>query len=64
MSVELLLQGWFEALRVETAQYNITVTTICPGPVHSAVQREAFTGVAGQVTIISPIKLCLLFVFK
>ncbi len=46
-ATKFAIQGWFDALRIEMAQHNITVTTICPGPVHSAIQREAFTAKSG-----------------
>ncbi|XP_070577040.1 dehydrogenase/reductase SDR family member 7-like [Ptychodera flava] len=37
------LQGYFDALRSELYDENITVTTICPGPVVSKVVENAMT---------------------
>ncbi|XP_070577032.1 dehydrogenase/reductase SDR family member 7-like [Ptychodera flava] len=37
------LQGYFDALRSELYGENITVTTICPGPVVSSVVQNAMT---------------------
>ena len=48
--IELFCQGWFDALRVEVAEHGVTVTTICPGPVHSDIQKKAATGVPGQAS--------------
>lgn len=40
----LFLQGFFNSLRTELADYpNITISTICPGPVVSSIVHNAFT---------------------
>lgn len=43
------LQGYFESLRTETIQTNISVTTVCPGPVFSGLTDRCFTGKLGEV---------------
>lgn len=40
----LFLQGFFKSLRTELTDYpNITISTICPGPVISSIVHNAFT---------------------
>lgn len=42
------LHGWFDTLRMEAFDDNITVTMLCPGPVFSNALKHAFTGSPGQ----------------
>ncbi|XP_070577039.1 dehydrogenase/reductase SDR family member 7-like isoform X2 [Ptychodera flava] len=42
-AAKFALQGYFDALRSELYDENITVTTICPGPVVSKVVENAMT---------------------
>ena len=44
-----MLQGWYEALRVEVYDDNIGVTLACPGPVFSGLLKVAFTGDPNKV---------------
>ncbi|XP_067036797.1 dehydrogenase/reductase SDR family member 7-like [Acropora muricata] len=37
------LQGYFESARVELGEHNISVQTVCPGPVESNIFDYAFT---------------------
>lgn len=42
------LQGFFDTLRLETADRGLVVTNICPGPVATFGSQNAFTGTPGQ----------------
>lgn len=42
------IHGYFNALRIEKAMHNITVTLLCPGPVFSNFLAESFTGRPGE----------------
>jgi len=42
------LQGFFDTLRMEVADKNIHVTSICPGPVVSSLAQSLFTSQIGQ----------------
>ncbi|OWF37619.1 dehydrogenase/reductase SDR family member 7-like [Mizuhopecten yessoensis] len=42
------IQGWFDSLRVEMFDKNVSVTNICPGPVFSNILAVAFTENAGE----------------
>ncbi|XP_016084837.1 dehydrogenase/reductase SDR family member 7-like [Sinocyclocheilus grahami] len=43
------VQGFFNSLRTELADYpNITISTICPGPVISTIVQNAFTEELGK----------------
>ena len=44
-----LLQGYFNALRLEKMMSNLKVTLLCPGPVFSNFLSESFTGKPGEV---------------
>jgi dehydrogenase/reductase SDR family protein 7 len=46
----MLIQGYFDSLRLEKMLSNITVTLLCPGPVFSNFLAEAFTGKPGEVS--------------
>jgi len=46
----MLIQGYFDSLRLEKMLSNITVTLLCPGPVFSGILEEAFTGKPGEVS--------------
>lgn len=43
------IQGWFNSLRAEVYDRNITVTNICPGPVFSNILKGSFTGKSGEM---------------
>ena len=45
----MFAQGWFDTLRMEAFDDNITVTMLCPGPVFSDALKFAFTGKSGEV---------------
>ncbi|XP_021379907.1 dehydrogenase/reductase SDR family member 7-like isoform X2 [Mizuhopecten yessoensis] len=42
------IQGWFDSLRVEMIDKNVSVTNICPGPVFSNILAVAFTENEGE----------------
>ncbi|MGH0176023.1 UNVERIFIED_CONTAM: hypothetical protein FKN15_010639, partial [Acipenser sinensis] len=43
------LQGFFNSLRSELADFpEITISSVCPGPVQSQIIKNAFTGDLGQ----------------
>jgi len=42
------IQGFFDTLRIECYQDNISVTMACPGPVFSDALVQAFTGKPGE----------------
>lgn len=42
------LHGYFESLRTEMNQKNISVTMVCPGPVFSNFLENAFTATPGE----------------
>uniref|UniRef100_A0A672RHI3 Uncharacterized protein n=1 Tax=Sinocyclocheilus grahami TaxID=75366 RepID=A0A672RHI3_SINGR len=45
------VQGFFNSLRTELADYpNITISTICPGPVISTIVQNAFTEELAMLT--------------
>jgi dehydrogenase/reductase SDR family protein 7 len=46
----MLIQGYFDSLRLEKMLNNITVTLLCPGPVFSNFLAEAFTEKPGEVS--------------
>lgn len=41
------LHGYFESVRVENYSRGVSVSMICPGPVHSNLIERAFTGIPG-----------------
>lgn len=43
------LQGYFESLRTETIQTNISVTIVYPGPVFSGITDRCVTGKLGEI---------------
>lgn len=43
------IQGWFDSLRVELYDRNISVTNLCPGPVHSNIQNNSFSEKQGTL---------------
>ncbi|XP_013777266.1 dehydrogenase/reductase SDR family member 7-like [Limulus polyphemus] len=43
------LHGYFESLRTEMSNSNISVTIVCPGPVFTPLLEIAFTGKKGEV---------------
>lgn len=46
----VFLQGFFNSLRTELTDYpNITISTICPGPVISSIVQNALTEELGKV---------------
>ncbi|KAL5008390.1 hypothetical protein ScPMuIL_013971 [Solemya velum] len=42
------LQGYCDCLRMELIQYNIDVSVVCPGPVHSNLLQYSFTEKSGE----------------
>lgn len=49
------LKGFFKALRTELTDYpNITISTICPGPVVSQIVHNAFTEKVDKVHTPTP----------
>ncbi|KAK7493077.1 hypothetical protein BaRGS_00015598 [Batillaria attramentaria] len=42
------LHGWFDTLRMEVFQENISVSLVCPGPVFSDLYIHALTGKIGE----------------
>ena len=47
-----ILQGYFNGIRPELYDKNISVTTICPGPTFSNFLEAAFTGKPGEVSMV------------
>lgn len=50
ISRNLLFQGYFDCLRIEKIQQNVTVTMVCPGPIQTPFLAESFTAIPGQVS--------------
>lgn len=42
------VQGFFDTLRMEMAEYNIKVTMVCPGQVATSGSENSFTGNVGE----------------
>lgn len=40
--IDLILQGYFDTLRMELADTGVGVLTVCPGPVDTPFMRELF----------------------
>lgn len=52
LSSFIAYQGFFDVLRTELFDYpGITLSMICPGPVHSNIFQNAFTGDFTEVNI-------------
>ena len=45
----MFFQGWGDSIRSELYQDNITVTSVCPGPVVSNFAMQALTEKEGEV---------------